>query len=104
MTDDATRVVPGSCGPDAGRSFPVVDRNRCEAKAECVRVCPYHVFAIEPVRAEDRASMSWMGKLKLAAHGGKQAYAVNADDCHGCGVCVDLCPEAAITLVAAPRA
>jgi 4Fe-4S ferredoxin len=104
MTDATQRHIPDSCGPDAGRVAPVVNRNRCEAKADCVRVCPYQVFAIEPVRADDRSALSLVGKLRLAVHGGKQAYAVNADACHGCGVCVDLCPEHAITLAPVTRA
>jgi 4Fe-4S ferredoxin len=34
----------------------------------------------------------------LFVHGGKQAYAVNADACRACGLCVTACPEKAITL------
>ncbi len=28
------------CAPDAGRVVPVIDRDRCGAKQDCVRVCP----------------------------------------------------------------
>jgi len=39
-------VPEPDCAPDAGRVVPRIDRNRCEAKADCVRVCPYDVFEI----------------------------------------------------------
>jgi len=41
-------------------------------------VCPHDVFTIAKVTAEDRAAMTFVGKLKLTVHGGRQAYAVNA--------------------------
>jgi NAD-dependent dihydropyrimidine dehydrogenase PreA subunit len=77
---------------------PSIDRNRCEGKAECVRVCPYDVFEIGVLSREARAALSFVGKLKAFGHGGKQAFAVRADACHGCGLCVEACPEDAITL------
>jgi len=39
-----------------------------------------------------------VGRLKVFAHGGRQAFAVRADACHACGLCV-ACPERAIQLV-----
>lgn len=91
------------CGPEPGRALPVIDRNRCEGKAECVRVCPHDVFTITDVSAEDRRAMSVLGRLKLKAHGGRQAYALNGADCHACGLCVTACPEDAISLRPAHR-
>jgi ferredoxin len=32
-------------------------------------------------------------------HGWKQAFAVNADACRACGLCVEACPEKAIRLM-----
>ena len=89
----------GRCAPEAGRVAPVIDRNRCEAKADCVRVCPYAVFEVRRLAAEERAGLSFVGRLKLLVHGGKQAFAVHADACHACGLCVKACPEKAIRLV-----
>jgi NAD-dependent dihydropyrimidine dehydrogenase PreA subunit len=40
-----------------------------------------------------------LGRLKALAHGGKQAFAVSAEACHACGLCVKACPENAIRLV-----
>jgi 4Fe-4S ferredoxin len=76
----------------------VIDRNRCEAKEDCVRVCPYHVFEVRPLAPEDRAGMSALGRVKAFFHGNRQAFAVRAADCHSCGVCVTACPEGAIRL------
>jgi len=77
---------------------PVVDRNRCEAKEDCVRVCPYDVFEIRDLTREDRASLSLLGKLKAWAHGNRQAYVVRGADCHACQLCIDACPEKALRL------
>jgi NAD-dependent dihydropyrimidine dehydrogenase PreA subunit len=90
-----------ACRGEAGKVAPVVDRNRCEAKADCVRVCPYHVFAIRELSREERAALSWLGRLKTWAHGGKQAFVVEPEACHACGLCIEACPEDALRL--APR-
>jgi NAD-dependent dihydropyrimidine dehydrogenase PreA subunit len=87
------------CAEAAGRFTPQIDRNRCEAKADCVRVCPYHVFEIRKLTAEEKQGLSLLGRIKAFAHGNKQAFAVNADACHACGLCVKACPEDAIRLV-----
>ena len=86
------------CSDTTGRVIPVIDRNRCEAKADCVRVCPYGVFSILTLTADDRTSLSLRGRLKAFFHGGKQAYTPKADQCHACGLCVSACPEGAISL------
>src|SRR2546426_41974 len=87
------------CDKRAGRMMPVINRNRCEAKADCVSICPYHVFEIGTLTIQERRKLSLSGRLKLFVHGGKQAFALRADACRACGLCVKACPEKAITLV-----
>ena len=88
------------CKGEPGKVAPVIDRNRCEAKEDCVRVCPYDVFEIHPLAAADKAGMSFIGRLKAFVHGNKQAYVVRGSDCHACRLCVEACPENAIHLAA----
>jgi len=87
-----------ACAGVPGTFAPVVDRNRCEAKADCVRVCPYDVFEIGRLSQQDKAGMSLLGRLKSAAQRNRQAFVVNPDACDACNLCVDACPEKAITL------
>ena len=86
------------CKGEAGKVAPVVDRNRCEAKGDCVDVCPYDVFEIRPLADEDRVGQSWIGRLKTWAHGGKQAYVARPEACRACSLCIEACPEDALRL------
>jgi NAD-dependent dihydropyrimidine dehydrogenase PreA subunit len=86
------------CKQPAGRFEPVIDRARCEAKGPCVEACPFHVFEITPLTAEEKAGLSFFARFKAFAHGNRQARAVRAYDCRACGYCVDACPEKAIKL------
>jgi len=92
-----------NCDEQPGKLVPVIDRNRCEAKEDCVRVCPYDVFEIAELGAQERAGLSLIGRMKAYFHGYRQAFAVRADQCHGCGLCVQACPEKAISLRGAQR-
>ncbi|MBM4267637.1 MAG: ferredoxin family protein [Deltaproteobacteria bacterium] len=92
------------CDEASGRLVPVIDRNRCEAKEDCLRVCPWNVFEIGVLSRGERRQLSWIGMLKAFGHGHRQAYAVRAADCHACGLCVEACPEKAIRLASAARA
>jgi NAD-dependent dihydropyrimidine dehydrogenase PreA subunit len=94
-------VPPGRarCAPEAGRVAPKIDRSRCEAKSDCVQVCPYDVFEVRRLLPQEWQALSGLTRLKLLFDGRKQAFAVRAADCHACGLCVKACPEKAITLV-----
>lgn len=88
------------CKGEPGRVAPEIDPNRCEGKADCLRVCPYGVFELGVLPRERRSALSLLGRLKGFAHGWKQAFVVKPNDCHACKLCVDACPEDAIRLVA----
>jgi NAD-dependent dihydropyrimidine dehydrogenase PreA subunit len=94
-----TNPDTSSCKLPAGIVAPVIDSHRCEGKEDCVRVCPYDVFEVRKLSGDERAALSFFVRLKIAVHGGKQAFAIHADQCHSCGLCVAACPEKAIKLV-----
>lgn len=86
------------CQQSAGIFRPVIDRNRCEGKAECVKVCPVSVFSVGTLPKNERSELSIRGKLKGLAHRWQQALLVNTQACEACGLCVKACPEKAISL------
>ncbi len=79
------------------------DRNRCEGKAACIAVCPYDVFEVCKIDAQDYLALSFLGSIKSRVHRGMTAYASNADACRACALCVRACPEDAIKLVRTPE-
>ena len=87
------------CRFEPGYLVPLVDRAKCEAKADCVNVCPYNVFEVRKLTSNERQELSLVSRFKLMVHGGEQAFAVREQDCHACGLCVKACPEKAIKLV-----
>ncbi|HEY7107717.1 MAG TPA: 4Fe-4S dicluster domain-containing protein [Acidimicrobiia bacterium] len=82
-----------------GTVVPSVDHGRCEAKRECVAVCPVDVFEVRRIDQSDFDRLGALGRLRSRAHRRMTAYPVRADDCEACGHCVAVCPEHAITLV-----
>ena len=93
------KEAQADCKGGSGRVVPQIDRNRCEAKGGCVTVCPFTIFEIRALAPADRAALSFRGRLKAWGHGHRQAYVARPDDCHACGLCVQACPEDAISLV-----
>jgi 4Fe-4S ferredoxin len=93
MTMSAHAGVPGP------KMEPSIDHARCEGKLACVAVCPEDVFEIRRLEQADFARLSLLGKMRSVLHGKQTVYATGADRCGTCGLCVDACPEKAITLV-----
>ena len=89
------------CKQEAGLFIPIVDRNRCEGKKDCVAVCPYAVFSVGTLPKNQRTELSFGGKIKGFAHKWQQALLANPEACRACGLCVKACPENAITLARA---
>ncbi len=87
-----------SCRGTPGKVAPVVDRNRCEAKNDCVEVCPYDVFEIRDLSPEDPSALSLFGRIKAWAHGNRQAFVVQPEACRACQLCIAACPEDALIL------
>jgi 4Fe-4S ferredoxin len=86
-----------SCkGP--GILVPVVDPKRCEAKGDCIQVCPTGVFELRRPTEAERSALGFLGRLKLRVHGGQLATVASPSACEACGLCVPACPEDAITL------
>ena len=102
LADIPALQAAAKCG-EAGKVMPQIDRNRCEAKDDCVRVCPYNVFEIRRIEPADFADLTFKGKVRSLLHGRMTAYTPAADACRACGLCVKVCPEDAIRLVKNPR-
>lgn len=91
---------PGEkCKAEAARYKPVVNHARCEGKSDCVAVCPFDVFEVRRIEEADWKPLPVLAKLKVWAHKKQTAYAVRADACKACGLCVVACPEKAIELL-----
>lgn len=86
------------CKSEPGEFAPVIDRGKCEGKADCVASCPFEVFEVRRIEDADFAQLGLLAKIRSIAHGRKTAYTPNAAACEACGQCVAACPEKAIKL------
>jgi len=94
-----TNKDTSACKPEAGKLVPVINLSKCEGKKDCVEVCPYDVFEMQAISEEMYKTLTFTGKLKSFVHGRQKAFAIRAEVCHACGLCVTACPEKAIKLV-----
>ena len=68
---------PGEkCKAEPARYKPVVNHGRCEAKSDCVAVCPFDVFVVRRFDDADWKPLSPFAKLMVWAHRKQTAYAV----------------------------
>jgi NAD-dependent dihydropyrimidine dehydrogenase PreA subunit len=70
----------------------VVDPRRCEGKKTCAVTCPEGVFVMRRPEGE----LPWSTRIKVALHGGKQAFVMHEEACTACMKCIEVCPERAI--------
>jgi 4Fe-4S ferredoxin len=89
---------PAHCNDNPGKFRPVIDRNRCEGKGDCVRVCPVSVFTVSTLSKDQRHGLSLKGKIKGYVHKWQQAFLINPGACEACGLCLKACPENALSL------
>ena len=94
----AASTSTSTCKAKPGEFAPVIDRSRCEGKADCVRVCPVNVFEVRRMEDADFARLGALAKLRSVAHRRRSAYTPRASECEACGKCVEACPEKAIKL------
>ena len=59
-------------------TLPVIDHGRCEAKRDCVRVCPYDVFEVRRMDPDDFTALNVLGKVRSTAHRRMTAYVLSA--------------------------
>jgi 4Fe-4S ferredoxin len=86
------------CKHPPNHILPVVNLSKCEGKGPCIQVCPYDVFKMKSIFTSQFLSLNAIGKIKTLVHGNNKAFAVNADKCLGCGLCITACPQKAIKL------
>ncbi len=91
------KQLKSNCADTGGQLMPLVNFNSCGAKEDCVAVCPYDVFEMQPITPEDKAKLNLKGKIKTFFFSNK-AYLTDSSLCHACGLCVQACPENAIKL------
>lgn len=91
-------VTAPDCKQPPNVVAPVIDTHRCEGAGDCAEVCPYDVFELRKLTKPELKALPFGPWVKVLVHGGKQAFVINPNACHACGLCVTACPEKAIRL------
>jgi len=91
------------CPQEPGKLAPVISSHKCEGAGDCAAVCPHDVFELRKLTESELRALPWTAWIKVKVHGGRQAFAINAEACQACGLCVTACPEHAIRLLATDR-
>jgi len=91
----AVTAIGIDCKHPTGAFMPVIDRFRCEGERPRL---PLQRVRDRQARRGRTREPSLIGRMKATVHGNRQAFAVRAEQCQGCGLCVAACPEKAIKL------
>ena len=87
---------------NTGKKVPVIDYNKCTGQGVCVEICPENIFEIrnldQIMYCEDTKTTGLCPEPRYDTKKDR-SYPVNIDNCTECGICIDKCPEHAITLV-----
>ena len=59
MSGDGVQKKGTHCKSDASGVIPRVDPAKCEAKGECVKVCPYEVFEINVDSNQEKSNKNF---------------------------------------------
>ena len=51
-----------ACKRSPGEVRPEINRDRCEGKADCVRVCPTNVFEVRELTAGERRGLAFLAR------------------------------------------
>lgn len=85
------------------KRIPVINYEKCTGRGICVEVCPEDIFEIRNLDqilfCEETKAAGICPEPKYATKD-KRSYPVNVDNCTECKICLEKCPEQAITLVA----
>ena len=52
------KQVNSNCDEAGGKLMPIVNFNSCGGKEDCVSVCPYDVFEMQPISKEDKTKLN----------------------------------------------
>ncbi|QUS60938.1 pyruvate:ferredoxin (flavodoxin) oxidoreductase [Synechocystis sp. PCC 7338] len=81
---------------NVGQEIPVWDPDVCVQCGKCVIVCPHAVIRAKVYNEQELANAPVSFKSTNAKdhdwQGSKFTIQVAAEDCTGCGICVDVCP------------